>query len=358
MTSTKELLAFNDQIVGLRRIGSSVSLGLPQNPNELETSLHQLTSELSSRVSVDNGADGGQASADLDRRLLDSDSLPRPYQQTVEAGLREGRLTAAFEGITESAQIADSLRRDTWAGLVYPAFVILFAFLLLAFLAVRVLLSFDTAHDSLRIPKSIATHWTTAVAQVGWLWLLAPTVLLIAVLLFRRLRHYWGRNESYIRVPNWLPGFRSFSRDLRLADFAETVWQLRQQGIERNEAMALASTTSGHRLNVDPINEQLTAKSVPPLLRWALFSATHDVTDAGDPSTPDVNTELQSLQMAAAVYRQRAMDKSRFVSKVVPIIACICVGGTAVFLYAITVWGPLVSLIHTLCSDDTFMGGF
>lgn len=357
MTSTKELLALNEQIVGLRRTGTSVSLGLPANPDKLETELHQITSELSSRLSVEDGADEGQASANLDARLLDSESLPQPYQQTIEAGLREGRLAAAFEGLTESAQIADGLRRNTWAGLAYPALVVFMAFLMLAFLAARVLFTFDSAHDSLRLPKSIWTQWSAFVGSAGWIWLLVPLVLLLAVLFFRRLRHRWGRNDTYVRVPSWLPGFRRFGRDLRLADFAETMCQLRRQGIERDQAMALASATSGHRLNFDPVSKQLSEASVPPLLRWALFSAGRNA-DSDDPEAPAVNTELQSLQMAASVYRQRAVEKSRLVSKVVPIVACIFVGGTVVFFYALTVWAPLVTLIQSLCSDDAILGRF
>jgi len=354
MTSTKELLALNEQIVGLRRTGTSVSLGLPSNPNTLETELQQITSELSSRVT----ADDGQASADLDARLLDSESLPQPYQQTIEAGLREGRLTAAFEGLTESAQIADGLRRNTWAALAYPALVVFFAFLLLAFLATRVLFTFDTAHNSLRLPKSIWTHWSAAVGSGGWTWLLVPLVLLLAVLLLRQLRHRWIQNENYIHVPNWLPGFRSFGRDLRLADFAETVCQLRQQGIERDQAMTLASATSGHRLNIDPASDQLTEASVPPLLRWALFSKTNGELPSHDSEISAESTERQALQMAAAVYRERAIQKSRFITKTIPIITCILVGGTVVFAYALTVWAPLVTLINELCSSEAIMGRF
>ena len=122
--------------------------------------------------------------------------------------------------------------------------------------------------------------------------------------------------------------------------------------------MTLASATSGHRLNNDPTSDKPTEASLPPLLRWALFSTTNNEADSSDSNALEVNTELRALQMAATVYRERAIEKSRFITKAIPIIACILVGGTVVFAYALTVWAPLVALINELCSGDTVMGGF
>lgn len=356
MTTLKELLALNQQIVGLRRTGSPVTLGLPRSPSELEARLNQLTSELSSRAGADvsyadaNDGSGNvqQGSVKLQQRLLDSDSLPEPYQQTVEVGIREGRLSAAFEGITESGQMADQLRRDTWVALAYPILVTVIAFIFLGMLAAYSLHQFGTTHYVMRIPKADSTRFATSVSVFGWLWALVPVVFFVLYFFVRWIAAMIPAGKSFRSYAKWLPGYRRFDHDLRLANFADTILQLRRNGVPNSDAISLASSVSGHKIPYAKSEKGLSPGSVPPLLRWALFEA--------DTSTDDAEAvELDSLAIAADMYCERAVRRSHNLSRRLPVITCVAVGIVIVLTYALTVWLPFCNMLNELSAPVTWV---
>lgn len=342
MTNLKELLALNEQVVGLRRAGSPVSLGLPSNPTALEARLNRLTSELSSHSE--------EGAAELQQRLLDSDSLPKPYQKTLEVGIREGRLSAAFEGITESAHMSDQLRRDTWVAMAYPILVVFMGFILLGLLAVYSLWQFGVTHDVMHVPRTESTNMAARLSVPGWTWALVPLLLLAAYLVLRWIAARIPSAKSFRSMARWLPGFRRFDRDLRLASFTETLLQLRRNGVTRPDAMSLASVVSGHPISFDRSGHRISPKSVPPLLRWALFEAESVQRGDEDENTNKDAIEFESLEIAADVYRERAAERSHKISRRLPAWTCIAVGICIVLVYALAVWLPFCSMLNELSS--------
>ena len=355
MTTLKEILAFNEEIVGLRRAGSSVNLGMPRDSTAMDARLNELISELSGR----SDAELGQGSAATEDRLLNSTSLPSVYQKTVEVGLRHGRIAAGFESITESAKVSRRLRKQARVEMSYPILILVIACTLMTFLATKIIPTFHAAQESLRLPASSWSGWTGVVSDFGVAWRFIPLIFFFAAVLFLWWYGKSGSKEGYLSCPLWLPGYRGFERDLKLANFAQTLLLLRQREIPKREAISLASSVSGHRIATDKSGQQIASNAVPPLLSWAILESGQQDNDASEDSDSEDDqsnaddlgsVELNAMAFAADFYQARAEKRARLISKTMPVLAIVCIGGLIVYGYALTIWGPFCEMLNELSS--------
>jgi type II secretory pathway component PulF len=79
-----------------------------------------------------------------------------------------------------------------------------------------------------------------------------------------------------------------------------------------------------------------TSQAFPPMLRWLM-------------SAGAVRGDLpQALRVAARTYRERAAARGELQRLVIPMILLVGVGGTAVFLYGLTLFVPFTELLETV----------
>ena len=180
--------------------------------------------------------------------------------------------------------------------------------------------------------------------RIGVGWFVAPFVVGLLVLLYVWISRTWYRKQGFLPLMRWMPGFRGFDRDVRMALFAETLAQLRMRSIPRTEAMALSSATSDCDIDVGTIASQ-PSKRVPPMLRWAVTS-THQ----------DEDREAISLQLVARLYREQAFEKAEQLSRLMPILATVAVGICIVLIYALVLWLPFTTMVQELSNSNGTYG--
>ncbi len=336
----EQLAALNEELAWLTRAGLPLTLGLRTDQPGRPRTLAELTERLAARV--------GQGMSLLDAVRAEGDVLPPIYRATVEAGLRSGRLATALERLAELARSADQLRRRVNTALIYPVAVFAVAYVLfvgLCFYFVPELVATDAAFG--REPAG----WLRALVVLNdWLPLWGPLVpLAVAGAWF-----WWNRAAQSALEGNgqwtafgavWLPGVS----DQLQANFAELVALLVEQETPLPEALELAGAAAGSEplaqgtqaaaLSLragQPVEQAVAATpSLPPLVRELLVSA-----------GTDQAALVGGLREAARIFRQRALRKATRFKLLVPLLAVVFVGGTAVLVYVLSVFVPLVELLR------------
>jgi type II secretory pathway component PulF len=83
-------------------------------------------------------------------------------------------------------------------------------------------------------------------------------------------------------------------------------------------------------------NQAAGISSMPRFLRWLI------VTGARESQLP------MTLGHAADFYEERAWARGEFLQRIIPAVILLLVGGSATFLYALSVFGPMIQLWHRL----------
>jgi type II secretory pathway component PulF len=185
---------------------------------------------------------------------------------------------------------------------------------------------------------------------VPWL----PWLLLISLGVW----WYRSRRAASVETSSWRaakatcyggrPSFGSLLHAGRMSVFSDTLALLLEQDVPLHEAVVLgadASADRGLRASCRQLAERLRrGESVrgvplagtPPVLSWLLTGV------------PEKSRLIASLRRAAEAYRRHADWTLRCLSVYLPLWLTVAVGGTAVMLYALSVFGPWCRTLYDL----------
>ncbi|MEW4569894.1 type II secretion system F family protein [Tautonia sp. JC769] len=344
--SLDELIALNEEIAAIVRAGVPIEQGLAGLGRDWKGRLGRVATAIGTRMEAE-GCSLAEALA------LESRPMPDLYRAIIEAGMRSGRLTAALEGLTAFVRSRAELRRTITLALIYPAILVLLAYgLFIAFVTVmapRLEVGFRSLGAS---AGSIAL-----LSGIGrWAWLWGPMGLAALVALawaWLRAGRVSALGAEPGRGPRLLaPGITAMVSLTRSGLFADLLALLLENQVPMPDALRLASRVIGDA-RMREASERLAgsiergeraeeeaparaSRAFPPMLGWLMTAG------AARGDLP------RALRVAARTYRERAAARGEVQRMVIPLILLVGVGGTAVFLYGLTLFIPFTELLETV----------
>jgi type IV pilus assembly protein PilC len=175
--------------------------------------------------------------------------LPRVYTTSVLAGERSGNLPGVLESYIAYQRVTTTFRKRLRASLIYPAFLVVVATLIVSGVITFVIPRFFALFDEMRVPLPFITQVLMTVAMD----LRLP--LLLAVLAAVGLGvagFFWSRTDAgglaLDRVKLQLPLLGSTWIKFQVAQFSRTLSTLLTGGIPLVTALETASGATGSRL--------------------------------------------------------------------------------------------------------------
>lgn len=335
--SLTEFIAFNDELAAI------VRSGLP-----LEESLHSLGRDVPGRA--------GQLAYLLAKRLESGESLenaleaeagrvPEGYRAILLAGQRAGNLPAALERVTDVSREIQELRRTVVVALLYPFFVLLFAYGLFVVFIGEYLRRLHDLYLDMRVPEGRVLGTLVWIADTLWPYAWIPPLVAIAIFAL-----WWPSRRTVLLIPGWLGWGVPFAGQLRrlmeLSGFLELLAMLIEHKTPLPESLDIAGkTVSTPRLQnaAASMAEQL-RQSRPPQPIWGMPAYVSWLLSQGE-STPGLVRSLRSMSDA---YRRQAMDVSVRLKFLLPVLAGVGLGAVTVLCYSLILFGPLVQLLRDL----------
>jgi general secretion pathway protein F len=344
--SIDHFVALNDELAAIVRAGLPMERSLRQVGRDIPGTLGKTIQSLATRLS--HGETLPQALAAERHRF------PGAYGAVVEAGLKAGRLCAALEGLAGFARSYAELRRSIGQALMYPLIVLVLAYVLFVYFVLQVVpkilktyslfpFATDPIIQVLDQCRASLAYWGPIVPVVlalfGIWWIQSGRV--------RMLEPSWGR-----RVLSWLPWVRGILANARSACFAELLALLVENDVPLHEAIELAAEATGDEATVDearrvavsitrgdsPFAEANGGSAFPPMLRWYMHTGLQQ------------GHLASCLRHAASTYRELSLHGTAIVKLLLPVALLLSLGGTAVFVYCISVFVPFTSLMLDLSS--------
>jgi general secretion pathway protein F len=331
-----DYLAFNEQLAALAAAGVPLDVDLASTHRSPLAALERINATVARRVNR------GESLAEAVEG--DDGDLPPSYRSLVQIGLHEGDLAAALGDSNTVAESVVESRTTIASAFVYPLIVCLLTyigFLSLCFYFEPTLRSLYTelhmepssGLKALQVLRSTLPYWSVAV----------PLVLLAVAAWQLRPQKQGG-------AAGWRPGTSKPLFLERCGRFAATLAELLTSGIPLGESLRIAGDGCGDRelrstalrlaasAEAGPLPEDhdTAAKRFPPFLRWAIWHA------------DETTGRVRALEIAARLYRETAQRQAERFRAIAPVIALVCVGGTATLLYALALIVPIVQLLYGL----------
>ncbi len=343
----EQLIALNDEIAALVRVGVPLEQGLGLLGRDLPGRLGKIAAGVAAQL------EQGRSLPDV---LADPAwDVPPVYRAVVRAGLRSGRLSGALESVACSAGRLAEMRKHVAAALLYPLVVVLLAWGLFVLYVARVAPAFASAFAEFRVPgrevlASIAA-WGPSLGVWGPL---VPVVVVGLALVW-----WWSSERTYMfgargwpGLLAWVPGLGRILQSAQTATFAELVALLVENRAPLDEAVSLAGAATDRgrfaqaaaefaaALRGGQFHPELTSRKtgLPPLLQWILASRQQ----TGDLALV--------LRRAADMYRQRLLYQTRLAEVFLPVVLTLLVGGGATLAYALLVFVPYIGLLSWLAA--------
>jgi type II secretory pathway component PulF len=350
-TASQRLMAFNDELLALVRVGIPLDRGLQFASRDMSGQLRRIMERLVEQL---------ERGKTLDEALRDQpDSFPAAYRALLVAGQRTGQLASLLAKIAESMKRLELLRQTLRSSLAYP-----FIILALAYGCFVVFASWAT-------PGIVASYWDlvhrdqvvlqgmTAVANtVGWWWPVPPLLL---VGLWKSGSSTWLARSNRPSLPRWKTPWRRIEHLGMLAVFTEILAIM----VEHEEPLPSALVLAGEAAGNNELNEatrrlaermaeghshadsfswgeETAHGTFPPLLVWLLVSS-RSSSHLGE-----------SLHRFSRAYQRQAERLAMTLSFIYPVIVGTLVAGTAVLAYAVWVTLPWYLLLYRLGD----IGGF
>ena len=337
-----DLIALNDEIAALSRAGLPLERGLLGAGGDLPGRLGSLARSLGSRM--ERGA------SLLEALEAEGPGIPPTYRAVVVAGLRSGRLAEALEGMSGFARSYVEMRRAIGLALLYPFILLWAGYGLFILFVVDLMPRLVDAFAAMRVSSSASMTLVVRLGNSVAIW--GP---ILPLTLFLAMATWWrsGRASAFstgqlARSWRWVPGVSSILDGATAAQFADWLALLIEHGVPWSEAVTIAAEASGDprlKAATERIAESATrgqtpsqsvrgAQGLPPLLAWLMRQGgTHQATVA-------------ALRHAAETYRRRAFRRAATLRVALPSALLLLVGGTATFLYAMTLFAPWTALLR------------
>jgi general secretion pathway protein F len=271
--------------------------------------------------------------------------FPPVYRAAITAGMKCGRLGAALEAVATSARRLLEIRRIVAGGVLYPVIVLLVAWGVFVFFAVKM------ASGMTAMFRAFDFHSLAAIAGIASLgryvryWGdLVPLVLLALLLLWLFLIGRAGTLQP--RRADWLlaglPWIGGAIRSFRVATFTEVLSLLVENRVPLPEAMRLASEAVGDpRLTrfadawaagltrgQPPDSTRAEAAGLFPLLSWIMAAGQGQMALA------------PALHRTAEMYYRRGTSQAEAARAFLPVLLTLGVAGTATLAAGLLLLGP------------------
>jgi len=340
--STEDLIALNDEIAALTRLGVPLQVGIAGMSGDFAGKLGKVSSELQERL---------ERGEELDE-ALGHVSVPDFYRALVQAGMRSGRLFSALEGISSSLRRVAEIRRVIHIALIYP-FIILVTgvvvFVMLCWYWAPVL------NEMRRVCHMQEDHWLQTMIGAGnsvAVWLCA------LVCLVGGSWYLWSRWSR--RALSWasttgkrsrfgIPTLGMLRHRGRMATFSELLSLMIRQDVPLERALPLcAAATGDQQLSeaAEQVAHDLSAGETlqisqlppvfPPLIGWLLVGGANQ------------SQLVRGLQHLAVVYSERAKRQVVWMTLYLPVILTAVLGGFILLLEVLVVWLPWIRLLDDL----------
>lgn len=174
-------------------------------------------------------------------------AFPEMYQATVAAGEKSGHLEQVLEQLADYLETRHDTGRSVAQAMVYPAFIMVFATLvilmLMTFVVPKLVEVFDNRQQSLPMLTEVVIFMSDSVRAWGWL---AGLILAAAIIMFSRAL----QNERFrFRVHQRLITFPLVGTMMRAADsarLASTLGILGRAGVPLVDALFIAAQVVGN----------------------------------------------------------------------------------------------------------------
>lgn len=342
--SLEDLAALNEEIAALVRAGLPLERGLKDLGRDLPGRLGHFAELLGERISR-----GETLAAAI---AAERGSFPPLYAAVVEAGARSGRLAAALEGMGGAARRLAELRSAAGVAVLYPAMVLLAAYLFFVLLVVQFLPQTAPIYADFNVPAAEFLARLSDWRATAWYWGPAVPILAGVVLLAWWLqsgRAWLLESRTAGRLLGWIPGVGKLLMWSQAAAMSEMLALMIEHQVPLTEALPLAGAASG-RASLHQATQRLATAleqganppapgdiaGVPPLFTW-LMAAGYER-----------GKLAAALHRSAEVYRQRAIDRSEAARVFLPVCFSLVIGGTATLAYALLTFVPWISLLKAV----------
>ncbi len=171
------------------------------------------------------------------------------YVSLIRAGETSGRLAEALGDLSEHLERVKELRDSVVSALIYPAILVVVAFLsvalMLGFVVPQFESLFDDMGEALPLPTQIVVGAGHFVAEYGWLFVVG--VVLVASILQRWWATERGRTWKHRRLLA-LPIFGDVLRKYEITRFTRCMGALLGSGVPIVQAIRTSADTMGNEL--------------------------------------------------------------------------------------------------------------
>lgn len=341
--SLDELTALCEEMVSLSRAGVPLDDGLLRLAQDLPKGLSDRAQQIGEQLQA------GQSLADA--LASDDEAYPEIYKGVIEAGLRSGKLTVALEGFVRLAKQLSEVRRVVTSALIYP--LLLLGLLVSISLGLIMRFGPSVLQSLLSLKgRGAKSDWAYDLlegfaAWSQWFWVIPTALLFFSLVVF--LVALLGGFSDLVRWMSWIPGVRRLLRNSGLQRFTQVLSLLVKQEVPLQQALPLAGAASGEaklQTEAKQLAEQITRGdtqmtvgkrgSIPPFLRWNLLR-----NQRGEKLAI-------SLDRASDSYQRKTEAASQWLSKSLPVLFSLLLGGVVSVLYAATVFVPWYTLMLSL----------
>jgi general secretion pathway protein F len=341
--SLEDLIALNEEIAALVRVGIPLEVGL-DNARGTPQNLRAITERL--RREMERGSSLPEA-----LRTCGAD-LPPSYLALVEAGLRSNRLSDALISAAAFARSLLEMQESLRSALIYPVLVVCVAYgfflLLLGDLLPRMIHMLDQA----RVTPDILVRALQFLSHTVAYWGAAIPLCVFLAAIWMGLVPLAAQQRPAVMLSRlrFLPWIGRMVKDVQSASFCHLLGLLVDREVPLPEALELAASASADQTLAREcgqiarqlrqglsLNEALkSSHRLPAFTRWMLAAG------QTQGALPSVMTTLGD------VYRLRAASRIELFRMSAPMILTVVLGGGAVAAYALLLFVPMRNLLLEL----------
>lgn len=338
-----DFMAWNDQLAALIDAEIPLELGLSRDAHDAARQLEKINAFVARRASQ-----GASLAAALE---ADDGMIAASYRAVALEGIHDGDLTAGLPAATQIAAAAQETKQALGMTFLYPLLVCCLAIVGLVGFCVLLAPRLENAFSELRVQPQRGLKLLEGLRRTMPLWAIGFPLGLVVVTGWAKLRSMRaGSRGRRSRAGFLLPGLSQAFGEEQTARAAEMLATLLDKGTPLAEAMrivaegcddvelrvALKSLASAAEADQLPSDGIYIANRLPPFFGWSLLRSE---STTGRPA---------ALRMAATIYHDAAKRRRGRLRLVAPLLATVALGGSVTLLYGLTLFLPIVDLLHGL----------
>lgn len=355
--STESLADLNDELAAMVHTGIPLDEGLRNAAKYLKADSKDFIRHLLQKI---------EEGASLDEAVQsEAIQLPSTYVALIKSGIRMGRLPEALTSFASFARARMDLRRELGAALIYPAIILIIAFMLSLFVCFVIFPELVNANELFQLKNTLVMNMLMSLFGFYQNWfILIPAIFLALLFSWKFSRHSFMLsrevNQSGLKslatniAYGWVPGYRRLVLDMNYSTFAEMAGVLLSYHIPLSDSLVLAAECTGNSKMVNQfraVAEKLeqgegiegsiqSAAELPGYIQSMLMNPAHQN------RLPDIMSEI------ARVYQTRVLNRIEWIQNIVPVGLVVLVAGGITVCYALLVFLPFVEILKMLGSPS------